>query len=110
MHDGDLTPDGEPHEWSIADDWQLIMWFLAVPAFYYQLRMSLGLANIGESTMYERLRTAMTSHVAFGKQLLAFPSVPRDLRLQASQEIVVTLEVIVATLYLQSGDFMTDSG
>ncbi len=45
VHDADLGGDNEPHGWSIADDWQLIMWLMAVPAFYYQLRISLGLAN-----------------------------------------------------------------
>ena len=42
----------------------------------------------------------MVSHVAFGKQLLAFPAVPPELRLQALQETVVTLDTIVSTLHL----------
>jgi hypothetical protein len=109
VHEADLD-NGEPHRWSIADDWQLIMWLLAVPAFYYQLRISLGLANAVERAMSERLRTAKTSHVAFGKQLLAFPSVPRDLRLQALQETIVTLEGIVATLHLDPRAITSDSG
>jgi hypothetical protein len=79
VHEADLS-HGEPHEWSFADDWQLIMWLLAVPAFYYQLRISLHLANAVEVAMHEKLRVAMGSHVAFGKQVLAFPSVPKDLR------------------------------
>ena len=99
VHEADLL-HGEPHEWSIADDWQLIMWLLAVPAFYYQLRISLRAANTVERAMYEKLRTARASHVAFGKQLLAFPAVPPELRLQALQETVVTLETIVSTLHL----------
>jgi hypothetical protein len=98
VHEADLLHD-EPYEWSIADDWQLIMWLLAVPAFYYQLRISLRVANAVERAMYEKLRTAMASHVAFGKQLLAFPAVPSELKLQALQETVVTLETIVSTLH-----------
>ena len=62
--------------WGIVDDWQLIMWLMAVPAFYYQLRMSTGVANVVERTMYERYRAAMLTHVDFGHQLLAFPTVP----------------------------------
>ena len=58
--------------------------------------------------MSERLRTAIASHVAFGKQLLAFPSVPKDLRVQALQEVVATLEGIVATLKLDPRDFMAN--
>jgi hypothetical protein len=99
VHEADLLHD-KPHEWSIADDWQLIMWLLAVPAFYYQLRISLYAANTAERAMYEKLRAAMATHVAFGKQLLAFPAVPPELRLQALQKIGVTLDTIVSTLHL----------
>src|SRR5580765_6442040 len=35
-----------------ADDWQLIMWFMAVTAFYYELRISLRAANTVERAMY----------------------------------------------------------
>ena len=76
------------------------MWLLAVPAFYYQLRISLCAANTAERAMYEKLRAAMATHVAFGKQLLAFPAVPPELRLQALQKIGVTLDTIVSTLHL----------
>ncbi len=107
VHEADLLR-GSPHEWSIADDWQLIMWLLAVPAFYYQLRISLRVANAVERAMYERLRIAMASHVAFGKQLLEFPAVPPELRIQALQESVVTLKSLVSTLHLDPRDF-TDS-
>src|ERR1017187_10908653 len=62
VHEADLL-QGDPHEWTIADDWQLIMWLLAVPAFYYQLRISLCAADTVEQAMYEKLRAAMTSHV-----------------------------------------------
>jgi hypothetical protein len=110
VHDADLTRGGEPHEWSIADDWQLIMWLMAVPAFYYQLRMSLGLSNIVQQAMLDRLRLAMTSHVAFGKQLIAFPEVPKKLRIQALREVAVTLEGIGATLHFTPGDFSTADG
>jgi hypothetical protein len=33
VHEADLAHD-KPQEWSIVDDRQLIMWLLAVPAFY----------------------------------------------------------------------------
>jgi hypothetical protein len=99
VHEADLL-HGDPHEWTIADDWQLIMWLLAVPAFYYQLRISLCAADKVERAMYERLRTAMTRHVMFGKQLLAFLSVAPELRLQALQETSVTLESISSLLRL----------
>jgi hypothetical protein len=110
VHNADLGRGDEPHEWSIADDWQLIMWLMAVPAFYYQLRISLGLANVVEQAMYERFRAAMTKHVEFGNQLLAFPSVPKTHRLQALQKIAATLTEIVSTLRLNARDLMTGGG
>ena len=83
------------------------MWLLAVPAFYYQLRMPLNVANDVEHTMYERFRTSMLSHVKFGKHLLAFPTVPPDLRMQALQEFRVMLEGIVTTLTLDVSSFVS---
>jgi hypothetical protein len=109
VHEADLSGN-EPNDWSIADDWQLIMWLLAVPTFYYQLRISLHAASMVERPMYEKLRAAMANHVAFGKQLLAFPAVSRELRLQALQETVVTLESIISTLHLDPRAFTADSG
>jgi hypothetical protein len=109
VHEADLV-DGDYHEWSISDDWQLIMWLLAVPTFYYQLRISLRAANVVEQTIYDRLRTAMASHHEWGKQLLAFPTVPPELRIQALQESIATLNGIVATLHLDPRDFAPNQG
>ena len=109
MHEADLS-DGVAHRWGLADDWQLIMWLLAVPAFYYQLRMSLHSANVVECAVYEKLRASMLSHVKFGNQLLAFPNVSPELRMQALQEFRVTLEGIVTTLKLDVNSFVSDEG
>jgi hypothetical protein len=98
VHEADLS-SSEPSDWSIVDDWQLIMWLLAVPTFYYQLRISLGAANNVERAKHERLRTAIARHVAFGNQLLAFPTVPQEMKLQAFQEIGVALKTILSTLH-----------
>jgi hypothetical protein len=98
--------------WGVADDWQLIMWLMAVPAFYYQLRMSTGAATVVERAMYGRLRAAMLIHVDFGKQLLALPTVPPELhiRLEALRKIVVTLDSITAILKLDVSDFIVNQG
>jgi hypothetical protein len=45
------------------------MWLMAVPAFYYQVRIALGLANVVEPATREWLRVAMTKDAEFGKQL-----------------------------------------
>ncbi len=109
VHEADLL-HGEPDEWGFADDWQLIMWLMAVIAFYYQLRISLRTANMVERAIYGRLRTAMASHVAFGKQVRALPEVPPELGIQALQDMVVTLESISSTLHLDPHALMSDSG
>ena len=78
VHEADLS-DGVAHRWGLADDWQLIMWLLAVPAFHYQLLMSLHSANVVECAMYEKLRASMLSHVKFGNQLATFQNVSPEL-------------------------------
>jgi len=101
VYEADLSDDTSP-QWGIADDWQLIMWLLAVPAFYYRLRLSSNPAASADQSRYDGLRSAMRDHVAFGNQLVAFPKVQRALRLQALQESVNTLNRVIATL--QVGD------
>jgi hypothetical protein len=109
VHEADLLR-GEPDEWTIADDWQLMLWLLAVPAFYCQLRISLGAANTVERARNERLRTAMTSHEAFGKQLVALSEVSPELRIQALQDILVTLQGMSSTMHLDPRALIKDSG
>ena len=60
--------------------------------------------------MYGKLRIAMASHVAFGKQVRALPEVPPELGIQALQDMVVTLESISSTLHLDPHALMSDSG
>ena len=112
VHEADLSnrTDTVSEAWEVVDDWQLIMWLMAVAAFYYQLRMSVNVASVVEVTMYERLRKAMLSHVDFGNHLLAFPKVPPELRRNALQKTVITLETIAATLKLDVSDFIVNEG
>jgi len=100
VHEADLSTqtDTVSEAWNIADDWQLIMWLMAVPAFYYQLRMSLDAASPIERVKYEGLRKAMLRHVDFGKQLVAFPDVPPDQRLETLRNIMNFLKSIAAIL------------
>ena len=109
MHQADLSAHTAvvSEVWDVADDWQLIMWLMAVPAFYYQLRMSTGTANVVERAKYERLRAAMLIHVDFGYQLAA---VPPELDIEALRKIVATAESIKATLKLDVSDFIVNQG
>jgi hypothetical protein len=115
VHEADLLR-GDAYEWSMVDDWQLIMWLLAVPAFYYQLRISHGVASLVERAMHRNLGTAMELHVAYGKQLVAYgkqlgavSAMPPEQTLQALQDVIVTLNSIVNALHLDPCDFLTDS-
>lgn len=112
VHNADLSnrTDTVSEVWGIVDDWQLIMWLMAVPTFYYQLRMSLNAASVVESTSYERLRKAMLGHVDFGNQLVALPKVPPNARIEALQKVVATCETIAATLKLDVSDFIVNEG
>jgi hypothetical protein len=98
--------------WSIVDDWQLMMWLMAVLAFYYQLLMSTGVATVVERAMYERIRAAMQIQVDFGHQLQALATVPPkpELRLEALRKISVTMESIMTTLKLDVNDFIVNQG
>jgi hypothetical protein len=100
VHDADLSnhTDMISEAWEFADDWQLIMWLMAVPAFYYQLRISVKVANEVEVTMYEKLRKAMLSHVDFANHILTFPKVPQELRIDALQKTAIILETITTIL------------
>jgi hypothetical protein len=60
------------NEWGIADDWQIIMWLIAVGAFYYRMRMSLNIASAAQEEQYARNLKAMRMHVDFGKQGIHF--------------------------------------
>lgn len=84
--------------WGFADDWQLIMWLMAVGAFYYRLRMSINAASVVERKQYERYRRVMMRHVDFGKQILAFPRVPPELGSKALLKIADFMERSAAIL------------
>jgi len=105
VHDADLL-DGTVHLWTVADDWQLVMWLLAVPAFYNRLLISLEVASRVERAKYTRLQAAMASYVEYGKQLLALPKLSPDAQVQAFLGLAPTLEGIVARLQLDVYEFL----
>jgi hypothetical protein len=100
VHDADFSKptDTVVEKWNIADYWQLIMWNLAVLAFYHRLLVVTNAANEEENKLHEQLGKAMTDHVDYGKQLLAFAKTPPELRLEALQKMNDTLDGIVATV------------
>lgn len=116
MHNADLKnrTDTGSEIWGVVDEWQLIMWLLAVMAFYYQLRTAVNGGSVAESmvesTMNERLRKAMLSWVDFGSHLLALPELPPELHREALEKAVVILRTIAVTLKLDVNDFIVNEG
>ncbi|MEY2427861.1 MAG: hypothetical protein QOJ40_746 [Verrucomicrobiota bacterium] len=100
VHHADLSKqtDTTSGTWTIVDDWQLIMWLLAVPAFHSLLRTTIDYDDKVERATYGRLRKAMDDTVAFGHQLIAFSNVPPELRIEALRKISESLNSISAQL------------
>jgi len=100
VHHADLSKptDTASQMWGITDEWVLMMWLMAVPAFYYRLRMSVNDGDGVEGEKYEGLRKAMLSHIDFGNQLVAFAKVPPELQRKGLERILDTLNNITSTL------------
>lgn len=100
VHDADVstTKDQGVGAWTIVDDWQSIMWLLAVPTFYYQLLISTGVASHLDHDRCKRLRRVMLSHVDFGKKLVNFPKQSRELQLEAVENLSATATDMAAIL------------
>ena len=64
--------------WSIADEWQIIMWLMAVPAFYYKMRIALRVASDDDRTRLGRLETAIGAHVELGHKIMNFSKLPAE--------------------------------
>ncbi len=100
VHEADLLEktDAACGPWTAVDDWQLIMWTLAVPAFHSRLRMSIDHDDQVARETYSKLREAMNGVTGFGRQLAAFPKVPPDMLIKALQEISENLKRISTLL------------
>jgi hypothetical protein len=100
VHDADISKrtDTVSEGWGIVDDWQLIMWLMAVPAFYYQLLISFNAGSAIDRRMHDRLMNAMLRHADFANQLLAFSKQPPELQREALEKALATVNGILATL------------
>jgi hypothetical protein len=104
VHNADLlTAEATISEpWEFHDSWELVMWILAVSAFYYQLCISVGAATTVEKRSYENHLNAMHEWVKVAKAFLAFPTVPVDRQRDALQEIADMVGNIRDTLPLDA--------
>jgi hypothetical protein len=89
VHNADLpTPAATISEpWQLADDWQLVMWLMAVSAFYYQLCVSVDAATIVEKRAHQNHMQAMHEWHNVAKAFIGFSKVPSDQRLDAIKQI-----------------------
>ena len=99
VHCADLSnqTDTVSDAWTIADEWQLGMWLIAVPAFH-SLLTSIDHDDDVARANYKKLREAMDGYVVFGKQLVAFTDTPPELRIEALQKALQTVASVSAAL------------
>lgn len=77
VHNADLpTSAATISAWGLVDTWQLIMWLLAVSAFYYQLCVSMDNATVVEKKAYQNHMDAMHQWHNVANAFLKFPKVP----------------------------------
>ena len=105
VHEADLPKktDTVSQAWNIADEWQLIMWSVAVPAFYCLLQSALNPEDVVSRETHYKLKQAMDGIVKLGNELVAIstPSnLPHDLT-ALSQKVHKAMDVahgVIATL------------
>jgi hypothetical protein len=103
VHEADLSKktDAAPAAWTHVDNWQLIMWLLAVPAFYWLLCLSLNPNDQVAKQRHGRLMKAIDRHAGFGRELVAFskkmPLEPTEM-LDGLQKLMESLKSVSAFL------------
>jgi hypothetical protein len=100
VHEADLInrSDTQVNPWNFVDEWQLIMWLIAVPAFAYQLRISRKTASINEINTYENLKKAIRTHTELGNQLLSLTNTPKNRQKEALTHLSETLKKLIEIL------------
>jgi hypothetical protein len=102
VHNADLpTPAATISEpWQLVDTWQLIMWLLAVSAFYYQLCVSIENDTVVEKKAFQNHMDAMHEWHNVAKAFIRFPGVLSDQRLNAIKEIADMVKKVADILPL----------
>lgn len=65
----------------------LMMWLMVVPAFYYKMRIALGVASDDDRTRLDRHETAIGAHVEFWHKIINFSKLPVEEDMHGLQEI-----------------------
>ena len=102
MHEADLSgPNARAsHPWTIVDTFELMMWLLAVPAFYSLLRASLDPRDELQRWNYRRLLRAIDGIVQFSRRLLDVPNAGPELesRMEAFRSVSASLKAVSTVL------------
>ena len=100
VHDADLaSPTATVSEpWGFVDDYMLAYWLLAVPVFFFQLRVSTNTASDEERKRLSKLRTAMEGYTELGHELLAFAKVTPEQRSAAMEKLAKTTQRVTEIL------------
>ena len=86
------------------------MWFMAVTAFYYELRISLRAANTVERAMYGNFAQQWRAMWCSANKLERCQSCREIVGYKRLQDMVVKLEGTISTLNLDPLALTTDSG
>jgi hypothetical protein len=84
-----------------VDNWQLILWNLAVLAFYYEMLVATRTANAVQSKRHEQTGKAIGAHIEFGNQLVAFAKTLPELQIEALRKCAETAVTIGALLKVE---------
>jgi hypothetical protein len=100
VHDADLSKptDTVPEAWTIADDFQLIMWMLAVPAFYSQLRLSVDPTDELQRWYLARRKKAIELALEVGKEIIALGNQPKEELRLGLQKVTERLAEVLDSL------------
>jgi hypothetical protein len=101
VHEADLPRETDTVQvWSIADEWRLIMWTLAVPAFHSLLLSVLNPEDVVSRETHKRLTQAMAGFLVFGKELATMGEPTQDLTVlrQKLQRALDVAHGVIATL------------
>jgi hypothetical protein len=98
-HHADIVEGTLEVVWDIADEWQMVMWMLAVQSFYYRLCVEMKVGDVEElRENVLRMDEAMNQHVGYGKLMVAAGNGPPSEFVEKLTEIGVACNRIVELL------------
>lgn len=105
VHEGDLPnpQESKSEPWTVADNWQLVMWLLSVEAFYCLLRALLDQGNPAWRARHDRLVEAIEKVVTFGDRLLDIANAgdsDASTKIELLQKMAQSVDSVLNVLHL----------